>query len=221
MSLFWLCSNYGKHLTHHVLANAIFTFLVGSRQLLFLGLLNYSQEQPKPHLEATNRKQCPQLRKLRHLPSSLKLPHTTTIYNAVPESIYRCHGYGCLQNHSRCIAPAVRSNQPQHPRKKMPANTLPAPTGLELKYVLLGVGTQNYTCLAGDVSNVPDTTRATGNLPYVVPARGILTNYSEALRPRHKTEQRPPRAMKDPCHPWPRALLLRVRHREARLISQG
>jgi len=117
-SLFWLCSNYGKHLTHHVLANAMFTFLVGSRQLLFLGLLKYSYGQPKPHLEATNRKQCPQLRKLRHLPSSLKRPHTTTIYNAVPESIYRCHGYGCLHSHSRCIAPAARSNQPQHPRKK-------------------------------------------------------------------------------------------------------
>ncbi|KAK7177469.1 golgi membrane protein [Paraphaeosphaeria sporulosa] len=48
--------------------------------------------------------------------------------------------------------------------KKMPANTLPAPTGLELKYVLLGVGTQNYTCLTGNASDVPDTTGAAAKL---------------------------------------------------------
>lgn len=46
--------------------------------------------------------------------------------------------------------------------KKMPANSLPAPDGLELKYVLLGVGTQNYTCLTGNPADAPDTTGATG-----------------------------------------------------------
>lgn len=61
---------------------------------------------------------------------------------------------------------------PQWPRgtslttlaKKMPSNSLPAPTGLELKYVLLGVGTQNYTCLTGDETVAPDTTGATAKL---------------------------------------------------------
>ncbi|KAL5409199.1 hypothetical protein PMIN04_011130 [Paraphaeosphaeria minitans] len=48
--------------------------------------------------------------------------------------------------------------------KKMPANTLPAPTGLELKYVLLGVGTQNYTCLTNNATAEPDTTGATAKL---------------------------------------------------------
>ncbi|KAJ4349437.1 uncharacterized protein N0V89_008052 [Didymosphaeria variabile] len=48
--------------------------------------------------------------------------------------------------------------------KKMPANTLPAPTDLELKYVLLGVGTQNYTCLTGNAADAPDTTGATAKL---------------------------------------------------------
>ncbi|KAF2439310.1 hypothetical protein P171DRAFT_120590 [Karstenula rhodostoma CBS 690.94] len=60
---------------------------------------------------------------------------------------------------------------PQWPRatslsnlaKKIPANTLPVPTG-ELKYVLLGVGTQNYTCLTGNATDAPDTTGATAKL---------------------------------------------------------
>ncbi|KAF1964788.1 hypothetical protein BU23DRAFT_594003 [Bimuria novae-zelandiae CBS 107.79] len=48
--------------------------------------------------------------------------------------------------------------------KKMPANTLPAPTGLELKYVVLGVGTQNYTCLTEDQNAPTGTTGATAKL---------------------------------------------------------
>ena len=46
----------------------------------------------------------------------------------------------------------------------MPASTLPSPTdlGLSLKYVLLGIGTQNYTCTSGDENDVPGTTGATG-----------------------------------------------------------
>ncbi|KAF2682944.1 hypothetical protein K458DRAFT_390220 [Lentithecium fluviatile CBS 122367] len=53
---------------------------------------------------------------------------------------------------------------PKYPRatgldalaSKMPQSTLPAPTAdLKLKYVLLGLGTQNYTCTAGNDSAVP------------------------------------------------------------------
>lgn len=51
---------------------------------------------------------------------------------------------------------------------KMPQNTLPAPTGLELKYVLLGLGTQNYTCTTGDDTVEPDTTGAIGNFHLLV-----------------------------------------------------
>lgn len=42
----------------------------------------------------------------------------------------------------------------------MPKSTLPAPDNLRLKFVGLGIGTQNYTCLAGEV--VPGTTGAVG-----------------------------------------------------------
>ena len=44
----------------------------------------------------------------------------------------------------------------------MPNSTLPIPTGLELKYVLLGVGTQNYTCTTANVTSEPGTTGALG-----------------------------------------------------------
>lgn len=44
----------------------------------------------------------------------------------------------------------------------MPKSALPAPEGLQLKYVLLGIGTQNYTCLTGDENAAPGTTGATG-----------------------------------------------------------
>lgn len=44
----------------------------------------------------------------------------------------------------------------------MPKSALPAPDGLQLKYVLLGIGTQNYTCLTGDENAAPGTTGATG-----------------------------------------------------------
>jgi hypothetical protein len=69
------------------------------------------------------------------------------------------------------FAPSV-SAWPQFPRAttldtlaaKMPQNTLPAPTGLKLKYVLLGIGTQNYTCLTGNATAAPDTTGAVAKL---------------------------------------------------------
>jgi hypothetical protein len=44
----------------------------------------------------------------------------------------------------------------------MPKSALPAPDALQLKYVLLGIGTQNYTCLTGDENAAPGTTGATG-----------------------------------------------------------
>jgi hypothetical protein len=45
--------------------------------------------------------------------------------------------------------------------KLFPTSPLPAPGG-ELKYVLLGVGTQNYTCISEDPDATPGTTGATG-----------------------------------------------------------
>ena len=61
---------------------------------------------------------------------------------------------------------------PQYPRAtnldglsaKMPQNTLPQPTNLKLRYVLLGIGTQNYTCLSGNDTAAPDTTGAVAKL---------------------------------------------------------
>jgi len=47
--------------------------------------------------------------------------------------------------------------------KLMPTSALPAPTG-ELKYVLLGVGTQNYTCTSGNDAAAPGTTGASAQL---------------------------------------------------------
>ncbi|KAF1931190.1 uncharacterized protein M421DRAFT_90280 [Didymella exigua CBS 183.55] len=46
----------------------------------------------------------------------------------------------------------------------MPTSALPAPDGLQLKYVVLGIGTQNYTCLTGDENAAPGTTGATAQL---------------------------------------------------------
>ncbi|KAF2871583.1 hypothetical protein BDV95DRAFT_594669 [Massariosphaeria phaeospora] len=47
--------------------------------------------------------------------------------------------------------------------KLMPSSALPKPVG-QLKYVVLGLGTQNYTCLSGSDTAVPDTTGATAVL---------------------------------------------------------
>lgn len=104
--------------------------------------------------------------------------------------------------------------------KKIPANTLPAPTG-ELKYVLLGVGTQNYTCLTGNATAAPDTTGATGKPAHIVQSYIQLTDRSETLRSRHKIERRPSRAMEDPHDIWTGPLALYIRHKAARHVSQG
>lgn len=44
----------------------------------------------------------------------------------------------------------------------MPKSALPAPDGLQLKAVVLGIGTQNYTCDSGVPTSEPGTTGAIG-----------------------------------------------------------
>jgi hypothetical protein len=46
--------------------------------------------------------------------------------------------------------------------KLMPPSSLPSPDGLALKYVLLGIGTQNYTCTTGDENETPNANGAVG-----------------------------------------------------------
>ncbi|KAF2817062.1 uncharacterized protein BDZ99DRAFT_374537 [Mytilinidion resinicola] len=47
---------------------------------------------------------------------------------------------------------------------QQPDNSLPPPTGLVLKYVLLGTGTQNYTCTVPGSTAAPGTTGALATL---------------------------------------------------------
>ncbi|PVH90625.1 hypothetical protein DM02DRAFT_420959 [Periconia macrospinosa] len=47
---------------------------------------------------------------------------------------------------------------------KYPPNALPSPEGLHLKFVVLGVGTQNYTCVGGDDASEPGTIGAVAQL---------------------------------------------------------
>ena len=47
--------------------------------------------------------------------------------------------------------------------KLFPQSALPCPdASLALKYVMLGIGTQNYTCTSGDPTAAPGTTGAYG-----------------------------------------------------------
>ncbi|KAF2748355.1 hypothetical protein M011DRAFT_457689 [Sporormia fimetaria CBS 119925] len=46
----------------------------------------------------------------------------------------------------------------------MPKSGLAPPTGMNLKFVGLGIGTQNYTCLTNNQTAVPDTTGAIAKL---------------------------------------------------------
>lgn len=48
--------------------------------------------------------------------------------------------------------------------KQMPKSTLPAPDNLVLKFVGLGLGTQNYTCPGNNATAEPGTTGAVGKL---------------------------------------------------------
>ncbi|PVI00053.1 hypothetical protein DM02DRAFT_718575 [Periconia macrospinosa] len=47
---------------------------------------------------------------------------------------------------------------------KYPPNALPSPEGLHLKFVVLGVGTQNYICVGGDDASEPGTIGAVAQL---------------------------------------------------------
>jgi hypothetical protein len=47
---------------------------------------------------------------------------------------------------------------------QQPDNTLPPPVGLALKYVLLGLGTQNYTCATPGSTAAPGSTGALGEV---------------------------------------------------------
>ncbi|KAF2011041.1 hypothetical protein BU24DRAFT_51818 [Aaosphaeria arxii CBS 175.79] len=47
---------------------------------------------------------------------------------------------------------------------RMPKSALPAPDGLQLKFVGLGIGTQNYTCKPGNDTAEPGTTGAVAKL---------------------------------------------------------
>jgi len=44
----------------------------------------------------------------------------------------------------------------------MPSSNLPAPNSLKLKFVVLGVGTQNYTCDTSNPSSAPQGNGAVG-----------------------------------------------------------
>lgn len=62
---------------------------------------------------------------------------------------------------------------------KMPSNTLPAPaSGSFLKYLVLGVGTQNYTCANGDAATVP---AAVGAVAALYDASSLNSNRVAAM----------------------------------------
>ncbi|KAH8712077.1 hypothetical protein GQ44DRAFT_625756 [Phaeosphaeriaceae sp. PMI808] len=65
-----------------------------------------------------------------------------------------------LQAQSKAYTPA---SDLSNLAKLMPTSALPVPDG-ELKYVVLGIGTQNYTCTTGNPSAVPGTTGAVATL---------------------------------------------------------
>ncbi|KAA8621981.1 repeatdomain containing protein [Pyrenophora tritici-repentis] len=60
--------------------------------------------------------------------------------------------------------PYVPAQDLEELAKLMPANALPSPSGLKLKFVVLGVGTQNYTCASGTESDAPSTSGALARL---------------------------------------------------------
>lgn len=64
--------------------------------------------------------------------------------------------------------------------KDMPLNGLPAPDG-QLKYVVLGVGTQNYTCTTGNADAAPGTTGALGKFFWRTVKFNVNTKFSLPL----------------------------------------
>jgi hypothetical protein len=63
----------------------------------------------------------------------------------------------------------------------MPKSTLPAPDGLQLKFVGLGIGTQNYTCVDGQPEAAPGTTGAVGKSYLSLLPNPALTTYPAKL----------------------------------------
>lgn len=60
----------------------------------------------------------------------------------------------------------------------MPKSTLPTPDGLQLKFVGLGIGTQNYTCTTGVPTSEPGTTGAVGeSLFFTASLSGMITGH--------------------------------------------
>jgi hypothetical protein len=60
--------------------------------------------------------------------------------------------------------------------KLMPTSALPVPDG-QLKYVVLGLGTQNYTCLSGSPDAAPGTTGALGKIyQEIIMQNAVLTS---------------------------------------------
>lgn len=108
-----------------------------------------------------------------YLVDKIRRAHTAMVTLSLPATavvcLSRALGAGSLGTSS---ALPQSPSQSQHPANDlstlaelMPESALPPPdSSRELKYVLLGVGTQNYTCASGDESAVPGTTGAVGKL---------------------------------------------------------
>jgi hypothetical protein len=95
-------------------------------------------------------------------------------------------GIGTDTAHGSAATPYIPVGNLEELAKLMPTNGLPLPNSLKLKYVVLGVGTQNYTCTSGDENDAPGTSGAIGkvtssNLEYR-PVEECLTQQSSTLR---------------------------------------
>ncbi|KAF2087724.1 hypothetical protein K490DRAFT_65566 [Saccharata proteae CBS 121410] len=79
-------------------------------------------------------------------------------------------------------SPKHSSGAPDLSSLVLPSSSLPAPTGLKLKHVALGIGTQNYTCSADASSVSPSTFGALASLydigPFLVTPLGKLFSNS-------------------------------------------
>ena len=91
--------------------------------------------------------------------------------------------------------------------KLMPKSALPAPDGLKLKYVVLGIGTQNYTCATGDENAAPSTTGATGKSPFPL----LIHFPSDQIQPTSTTSAPTSTTTPSPNGPSPPSRLSRYR----------
>jgi hypothetical protein len=80
---------------------------------------------------------------------------TTLLFTSLTGS---AHALAIAENHVSTHTPANTLN---NLASIMPRSSLATPAG-QLKYVVLGLGTQNYTCASGDDFAAPGTTGATG-----------------------------------------------------------